>query len=274
MPDATLLRYATLPPRAALVGLADELSRRGRVLAVTDGSRLPWSPSRHRGVAAPHWLLVTGRRADSWHVVDAFAGLLPGGEQRPFAGWLSTAQLTNAMLLPEHWLPEQHTRNRFAFGFPVPVPQPVGPLWLRREPEPSDADPPGLDLPGTWLVGDDDVLPFLADYFATSGPDGARHLDDLWTSAAHRVFRYRWLCSRPGSPDAVRQRYVAARDAWAQLPSAVRFAVDSAARGRPRPSLLRQTFAHLQLTERGLTDTTHTTPGPPEVLTSPRREAR
>jgi hypothetical protein len=205
-------------------------------------------------------------------VVDAFAGLLPGGEQRPYVGWLSTAQLTNAMLLPEHWLPEQQTRNRFAFGFPVPVPQPVGPLWLRREP--PDPDPPLRDLPGTWLVGDENVLPFLADYFAASAPEAARHLDDLWTAAAHRVFRYRWLCSRPGHPETVRQRYVAARDAWAQLPSAVRFAVDSARRGRPRPSLLRQTFVHLQQAERHVTEPTPHHPAPPEVLTSPRREAR
>ena len=85
---------------------------------LTEGSRLPWSPLRPNGVPAPHWLLVTGRRADSWHVVDAFAGLLASGEQRPYVGWLSTAQLTGAMM-PVGWSAEQQMRNSLAFGFPV-----------------------------------------------------------------------------------------------------------------------------------------------------------
>lgn len=240
MPDGTLLRYTTLPPRAALVSVADELSRRGRVLVVTDGSRLPWSPSRHRGGPAPHWLLVTGRRGDSWHVVDAFAGLLPGGEQRPYIGWLSTAQLSTALALPERWSAVQQTRNSLAFGFPVDVPRPVGPLWLRREPGSAPAD-----LGGAWLVGDERVLPFLADYFTDQAAPAVQHVDDLWTTAAHRVFRYRWLCSQPDVPEALRQRYLAAIAAWQQLPSALRFALDSARRGRARPALLRQTFLHL-----------------------------
>jgi hypothetical protein len=259
LPDGTRLRYATLPPRAALVGLTDELSRRGRVLVVTEGSRLPWSPMRPDGVAAPHWLLVTGRRADSWHVVDAFAGLLASGEQRPYVGWLSTAQLTGAMM-PVGWSAEQHMRNSLAFGFPIPVPEPAGPLWLRREP---DAAPPA-DLPGSWLVGDEQVLPFLADTFTNSAADAARHLDDLWTSAAHRVFRYRWLATRPDLPDELRERYRIAVAAWTRLPGALRFAVDSARRGRQRPSLLSQTFGHLLATD----------PDEDQLRTASRREAR
>jgi hypothetical protein len=258
--DGTRLRYTTLPPRAALVGLADELSRQDRVLVVTDGSRLSWSPSRHHGTAAPHWLLVTGRRGDSWHVVDAFAGLLAGGEQRPFTGWLSTAQLTQAMVLSPAWSAEQHTRNSLAFGFPVPVPEPVGPLWLRREPGVE----PAAELAGTWLVADEQVLPFLAGYFTDSARNAARHLDDLWTAAAHRVFRYRWLAARPDLPESLRERYVAAGTAWAQLPKTLRFAVESARRGRARPTLLRQAFEHLVEVE----------PGEEQLLAAPRREAR
>jgi hypothetical protein len=250
MPDGTRLRYTTLPPRAALVGVADELSRRGRVLVVTDGSRLPWSPSRHRGIAAPHWLLVSGRRGHSWHVLDSFAGLLPGGEQRPYVGWLSTAQLSHAMALPDDWTAEQHHRNSLAFGFPVAVPHPVGPMWLRREPVATAPGP--AELTGTWLIGDEDALPFLADYFADSPHEAARHLDDVWTLAAHRVFLYRWLSTRPYLPDAVRRRYTTASAPWQRLPSALRFAVDSARRGRSRLSLLRQTFVHLLETDPGL----------------------
>lgn len=259
MPDGTRLRYTTLPPRAALVGLTDELSRRGRVLVVTDGSRLPWSPSRHHGSAAPHWLLITGRRGDSWHVVDAFAGLLPGGEQRPYAGWLSTAHLASAMTMPAGWSAEQHTRDSLAFGFPVPVPTPVGPLWLRREP----GDVLCAELDGHWLVGDEQALPFLADLFTAAPDAAARHLDDVWTAAAHRVFRYRWLGERLDLPEPTRQRYLAASVAWTRLPSALRFAVDSARRGRARPTLLRQTFDHLLAVD----------PTDDRALTTPRKDA-
>ncbi|TCO60704.1 hypothetical protein [Actinocrispum wychmicini] len=257
MPDGTRLRYATLPPRAALVSLIGELSRQGRVLVVTDGSRLPWSPSRQQGAIAPHWLLVTGRSGDSWHVVDSFAGLLPAGEQRPYVGWLSTAQLTDAMVLPAGWSAEQHTRNSLAFGFPVPVPVPVGPLWLRRV---AGAPAPGA-LDDGWLVGAEHVLPFLADHLADSPQMAERHLDDLWAAAAHRVFRYRWLAARSTEPE---QGYTEAVSAWTQLPSALRFAVDSARRGRARPTLLRQTFRHLLEIE----------PTEDQILTASRREAR
>lgn len=261
MPDGTRLRYSTLPHRAALVGLADELDRRGRLLVVTDGARLSWSPSRHRGAAAPHWLLVTGRRGQSWHVVDAFAGLLAGGEQRPYTGWLSAAQLSEALTLPERWSAVQDTRNRMAFGFPVAVPEPAGPVWLRREESTVDT---GGELDAGWLVDEERVLPFLADYFTAAPELAARHLDDLWTAAAHRVFRYRWLRALPDLPAELRRRYAAASEAWERLPSALRFAVDSARRGRARPSLLRQTFTHLLEVD----------PVSDRLITSPRRETR
>lgn len=263
LPDGTRLSYATLPPRAALVGIADELRRRGRVLVVTEGSRLPWSPARHEARRAPHWLLVTGRRAESWHVVDAFAGLLAGGEQRPYTGWLSTARLIDAMTeaASSGWSTEQHQRNSLAFGFPVAVPESAGPLWLRRD---LDTGPSQPELPGSWLTDDDQVLPFLADYFTDPRQDSSRYLDDLWTAAAHRVFRYQWLRTRPDLPDAVRERALAAGAAWLRLPGALRFAVDSARRGRPRPSLVHQTLRHLLDVD----------PDSDQLISAPRRESR
>lgn len=241
MPDGSLLRYATLPPRAGLIAVADELSRYGRVLVVTDGARLPWSPSRHRGSSAPHWLLVTGRRDHSWHVVDAFAGLLPSGEQRSYVGWLSTAQLIDAMTLPDTWTAPQATRNEFAFGSAVPVPDAPGLVWLRRDAEGA----PASDLDEAWLVGDRQAIPFLSEYFSAGSDAAVAYLDDLWTAAQHRVFRYRMLIGRRRTPSAVRERYLAAQTAWEKLPSAIRFTVESALRGRPRPSLARQTFDNL-----------------------------
>lgn len=230
MPDGTWLGYATAAcPSEAAVGVSEEMGRHDRVLVVTDNAKLPWSPCYHTSDAAPHWLLIDERRGESWHAVDTFSGLLPSGEQRPYAGWLSTAELFHAMTPPAKWTPEQEVRNELAFGFPLPPPSPGGWQWLRREVDSRGQE----ELPGTWLVADDAVLPFLGEYVAEQGARAERHLDDLWTAALHRAFRHRV------------RGHVEAASAWAQLPGALRFAVDSARRGRPRDSLVRKTVSHL-----------------------------
>ncbi|WP_197288385.1 AMP-binding protein [Nocardia sp. NRRL S-836] len=214
LPDGTQLSYATGDP---VQGIADELERYGRCLVVTDNAKLPWSPGSS---PAPHWVLVERRRQDRWYVRDGFAGLLADGEQHPFAGWLTTEQLVTAMR-PGEWTTEQKIRNEHVFGFPLE--QPPGPLWLTREPGPGVT--PRLD--GEWLRKDEEVLPFLADRITE------RNLDDLWTAAQHRAFRHRLF----GHTDA--------GTAWEGLPKALRFAVDSARRGRPRASLVHNTLRHL-----------------------------
>ncbi|MEU7477843.1 AMP-binding protein [Lentzea sp. NPDC042327] len=214
LPDGTQLAYATGDP---VRGITDELEEHGRCLVVTDNAKLPWSPSK---TPAPHWVLVERRRQNRWYVRDGFAGLLADGEQHPFAGWLTTEQLLKAMH-PDDWTPEQRLRNEHVFGFPLH--QPDGQLWLRRERGPGVT--PHLD--GEWLRTDEEVLPFLADRITE------RNLDDLWTAAQHRAFRHRLL----GHTDA--------GTAWEGLPKALRFAVDSARRGRPRASLVHNTLRHL-----------------------------
>lgn len=249
MPDGTRLRYAAAPDAdRATAGLAAELDRRGRVLVVVDNSRLPWSPATGTGQAAPHWLLVVGRDGQHWQVLDAFSGLLPPGEQRPYAGRLPADVLLGAMGPPPRWTRDQRRRNSLAFGLPVPVPRGATWQWLYRSPAGSantGSANPG-ELPGTWLTSDHDVLPFLAGQVAEGAERGSRYLDDLWSAAGHRVFKYRWLAVQPGLTEPERERFAAAEAAWDRLPVALRFAVESARRGQPRASLVATMFEHLR----------------------------
>lgn len=244
LPDGSALRYAAATPAATLAAATAELDRHGRVLLVVDNARLPWSPSYGSAAAAPHWLLVRGRQGDRWDVLDQFAGLLPGGEQAPYAGRLGTAELLAALRPAAPWSAAQHRRNALAFGLPVPVPS--GATWLRRVP---DADADVDDLPDRW-AGAGEALGFLTDHLLRHGGDAVPYLEDLWSAAGHHVFRYRWLARTATGAD--RERLDALRDAWRRLPSALRFAVDSARRGRPRPALVRRTLEELDRLEQEL----------------------
>lgn len=237
LPDGSGLRYAAAgEPTAAVAAVADELAAHGRVLVVVDGARLPWSVTQG-GRPAPHWLLVDGHEAGAWHVVDGFSALLPAGEQRPHEGWLSAGALGEAMALPGRWEPEQALRNALAFGGSVEVPA-GGTLWLRR------GRPASVPPAGRWLAGDAVALPFLAEQLADRGACAEPCLDDVWAAAGHRSFAYRWrLAGGPGARE--REALEAALARWEALPQLVRFAVESAARGRPRASLVRRAFDEL-----------------------------
>ncbi|MFF0750420.1 hypothetical protein [Streptomyces sp. NPDC004267] len=250
LPDGTRLRYRTgADEESTRAELAAEAGRHGRVLVVTDSARLPWSPVFGEGPAAPHWLLVAGAGADRWQAYDAFAGLLPAGEQRPYSGTVTTDQLLTMMTLPAGWSAAQARRNVLAFGFPVPEPEPSGRQWLAREPAPEpgpDAESGGTaPLPGDWLTDGVSALPFLSGLLAAQEADAARHLEDLWATAQHHVFRYRHSALRTGARTQDVQRCEEAVAVWEALPKAVRFAVDSARRGRPRASLIHSTFERL-----------------------------
>ncbi|MFJ9824214.1 hypothetical protein ACIRSU_07535 [Streptomyces sp. NPDC101160] len=261
LPDGSRLRYRTAgDAESAAAELAAEAGRHGRVLVVTDSARLPWSPVFGQGPSAPHWLLVTGGAGEGrWQVYDAFAGLLPAGEQRPYAGTVTTAELLAMMTLPAGWSPAQHRRNTLAFGFPVPEPEPAsgtasepGPSalqWLAREPGPGRRPGPGpgptAPLPGDWLTDSVSALPFLAGLLTRQEADAGRHLEDLWAATQHHVFRYRRPALRGDASAEELHRCEEAVGAWEALPKAVRFAVDSARRGRPRASLIHSTFERL-----------------------------
>lgn len=227
LPDGTALAYAT---GLTIPALTAELDRHGRVLLLVDNARLPWSPSYGTRAAAPHWLLVRGRAGDRWDVLDLFAGLLPGGEQRPYAGTVGTSVLRAALDPIAPFSAAQQRRNGLAFGFPVPVP--AGATWLRRMPD----DGAVAELPGEWAY-DRAALAFLTDRLLADGAAAEAYLDDLWTAAAHHIFRHH----RHGAAEPAA--------AWRRLPGALRFAVDSARRGRARPGLLSTTLAELDRLE-------------------------
>lgn len=233
-PDGTRLRYAgTAEAAEALAGLAAEVREHGRAIAVADNAKLPWSPLAGTGRSAPHWLLVGDHEPGKWHVSDSFAGLMDEGEQEPHTGWLTDVELLDAMTQAAPYTPVQAQRSIMAFGFPVAVPEP-GLHWLRREAD----DATTADLPGSWLTGNRPVLDFLFDLLERDGVALAPHLDDVWTATQHRVFAYRWLAEHTTETDEL----IEAAQTWEKLPGALRFAVDSARRGRPRTSLVRTTI--------------------------------
>lgn len=233
--DGDRLAYAgTADARDAVEAVDAELRRHGQVLVVADSAALPWSPAT---AGAPHWLLVDARRDGRWHVVDRFDGLLPEGPQEPFDGWLGDTELVELLRPPAARTQEQLDRNALAFGYPTALPGPGTYQWLERRPPPH----PEPALAGTWLEGETDGLDHLAAYFADRGPGAARHLDDVWAAARHQAFRLRWLRSRTADA-AGREALEEAAAAWDALPQALRFALESARRGRPRPELVHRTI--------------------------------
>ncbi|GIE90969.1 AMP-binding protein [Actinoplanes regularis] len=234
LPDGGRLVWATGLAGEVEAELEAELRRHGRVLVVTDNAALPWSPAVGGSGHAPHWLLVDDRTAAGWHVLDGFQGVLPEGEQHPYAGWLTGADLVAAMTPPPGWSPVQDLRNALVFGHWLTPPLPGRPCWLRRSSAATAAEPV---LPGRWRTGDA-ALAYLRDFVVAAGETAAEHLEDLWAVAQHQMFRH----GVAGDPEAAA--------AWAGLPRALRFALDSARRGRPRHTLLRTTFDHLRHLER------------------------
>jgi hypothetical protein len=222
----------------ALAAVAAEIERAGGCLVVANTGHLDWSSADHDG-QAPHFLLVDDRREDEWHVVDRFTALLPsGGGQEPFTGWISTAALARALTPIVPLLPEQRLRNELAFGFPRPLPRDGDYQWLERIERPA----PEPELEGEWVTETDAALALLGELWS---PARLRLLDDLWAAAQHHVFRYDRLFTAEEHPV-----FDDARRAWRDLPMALRFAVDSAGRGRHRPTLVASTFAALRRCER------------------------
>jgi hypothetical protein len=227
--DGRCLRYRTAPAAAdATRALAARVARDGRAIVVTRLGALPWSVG-HPAAAATHWLLVDGFRDDgTWHVTDDFSGLLPAGPQDPYAGWVGGDTLAAAMSAPRSTSAAQVSRDRYALG-PALAP-PTGTAWL--EPGPPRGAEPGPE-PG-WLTGLD-ALDWLGGWLAAAGAGAAPWLDDVWTVARHYRYRLNWLVkTRDIAPGAA----AAAGGAWRTLPMALRYAIDSARRGRPRPSLV------------------------------------
>lgn len=203
------------------IGLAAELAAHGRVLAVANTAHLPWAPVR---APASHWVLIDAHDGDWWRVTDHFEALLPEGEQAFFTGRLTDATLRAALTPVAEPTSALLRRDTFALGRAVPVPPAHHYRWLA----PHTAEPPPDD--GDWCTELPKALALLGERFAADPALLATHLDDLWAAARHQ---------RLSTSDAA----VAA--AWADLPRTLRFAADSARRGRPRPSLVNAVFDDL-----------------------------
>jgi len=224
---------------AALDAVAAEVEHAGGCLVVANTGHLEWS-SAGLDRRAPHFLLVDDRRGDEWHVVDRFAALLPsGGGQEPFTDWISSERLVHALTPIVPLPPEQRLRNELAFGFPRSLPRDGDYQWLER----ADPPAPEAELEGEWITETDAALELLGEFWSgiDRSPRRLRLLDDMWAAAQHHVFRYDRLLAAEEHP---------VLRAWRDLPMALRFAVDSAARGRHRPTLIAGTFDALRRKER------------------------
>ncbi|WIM99849.1 hypothetical protein ACTOB_003514 [Actinoplanes oblitus] len=221
----------------AEAALVAEQEAYGAVLAVANTARLPWSPG-YRTAAAPHWVLLTGRRGGRWSVADHFAATTPLGEHPRYAGQVSGAELA-ALLAPVGTVPaEVANRDRYALGAAVPVPPASAYRWLTR------TGGAGLPAETGWLTGPDAIAHLAV--LATEPARLAALVDDLWAASRHQLFRYR-VRSADGLTDPAAS--AAAEAAWAELPRALRFAVQSARRGRPRPGVVRAAFDRIAAAE-------------------------
>lgn len=248
--DHSQLAYAAEPdPARALDGVARELADRGQVLVVSNTATMDWSVWSSRPSAAPHFLLIDGSRRGAWHVDDRFAAIHPGGEQRPFAGWISSAALLRCLTpitpLPAHL----RLRNQHAFGFPVPLPPDGCYTWLARVPA-LERDRRAR-LPSPWVTGIAEVLDLLEGFWSAlpARPDRSRVIDDIWAASQHHAFRYARLRSAVALAGSDANALDLGVRAWRDLPMAMHFVVQSTRRGRNRDSLIASTFNRLRQAE-------------------------
>ncbi|WP_258177337.1 hypothetical protein [Streptomyces solincola] len=136
------------------------------------------------------------------------------------------------------------TRSTLAFGFPVDPPPHETYQWLAEEQGASAEQLPG----GPWLTGaaalEETARLLLAD-LSDGGSRGV--LEDAWAAAQHHLFRDVHLLDSAGVDLSPPERQAVADTTikWRELPRLLRFAANSARRGRPRPSLITGAFTAL-----------------------------
>lgn len=227
-------------------GLLVELAAQGQVLAVANTEHIEWAPGYGRA-AAPHWILIRGRRDGSWKVVDHFAALTPHGEQEPFLGWLDDAELAQALAPVKEFGPEVARRDRMALGWATAVPPMSHYRWLvRARGDCAPTQEPREDAPddGQWLLEPVAVLSHILATLLADPAAAARYTDDLWAAARHHSHRNTVLVSA-GLLDP--ETAASETTAWQELPKILRIAALSAARGRPRSGLVEEAFTDLIL---------------------------
>jgi hypothetical protein len=237
-------------PASLLAGLDRELAAAGGGLAVTYTAAMSWSVADPED-SAPHFVLVTGHEGERWRIEDPFSAQLPSGYQEPFTGWIPGSQLVSAMTPPGRLNPEHRVRLRYVFGHGTPLRPPHEFQWLART-----AAEPSLALGPGWITQPSGVLENLSDFWSSldDHPARVRHLDDVWASARHHAFRYSHLLGHEQLDEASAAVAETAREIWTELPMALRFAAESAARGRSRPSMIRGLFSRLSTVEQHTAD--------------------
>lgn len=230
---------------AARTGIGAELALHDKVLVVADSGALPWL-SGAADDHAPHLIMVDGRTPDgNWHVVDGFAALFSGGgSQDPFSGELSGAEFTALLAFPCGLSQVYRTRNSLAFGFPVALPPQETYQWLVEEEGTTEEQLPG----GSWLTGAAALEETARLLLADLDGDGSRGvLEDVWAATQHHMFRDTHLLATAGAElsPSERETVDATTAKWRELPRLLRFAANSARRGRPRPSLVSGAFTAL-----------------------------
>lgn len=244
LPGEHRLGYRGAPTaEGALTGIATELAASDRVLVVADSGALPWL-SGAADAHAPHLLLVDGRTpAGDWHVTDGFSALFGDGSQEPFSGRLSGPELSALLCFPEGLSRVHRVRNALAFGFPLAAPPHQTYQWLVEEKGATEERLPG----GPWLTGADALEETARLALLDLGGDGSRGvLEDVWAAAQHHMFRDAHLLSAGTAlSPAERETVVATTAQWRETPRMLRFAANSARRGRPRPSLVTGAFTTL-----------------------------
>jgi hypothetical protein len=212
------------------------------VIVVADCASLPWSPAGE-AEAAPHWITVTGGPSGDWWVQDPFDALMPYGRHLPYRGRVSDDEL-KLLMAPRPYGERLALRDTFALGAETTCPPPTAYRWLHRVRRGADGESGTGDRPGhgTWITGTSASLRYLAEVFAADAALLAECLEDLWAASRHHILRDRTLQSL-GLLD--RGSAEARADLWAGLPQALRFAAESARRGRPRSALVRTTLQRL-----------------------------
>jgi acyl carrier protein len=163
--------------------------------------------------------------------------------QRPFSGWIAEADLCALMRRSQPTSAKHRLRNELAFGFPTTVPDDTAYLVVVRGPR----QPRARDLGTRWITETPATLHALGERLADpetllADPD---MVDDCWAAAQHHTFRYRRLAADPSRAGADREVLCAAIGSWSRVPRNVRFALDSARRNRPRPTLVKNLFAEV-----------------------------
>ncbi|MEV1026120.1 hypothetical protein [Streptomyces sp. NPDC050264] len=208
------------------------LRRDQRALAVGNTRHLPWAPARGRA-DAPHWVIIKERREDQWLVADHFSALTPFGDQEPYLGWITDAELAVALAPWTRPPQEVARRDALALGQQTTTVPADHYRWLDWEPAPED--PGAAPGPGSWLLDLEPSLLRISEVLRADPATVARYVDDLWAAARHHTFK---LAFDVTDGNTHPERAAAATAAWDELPRALRFAAQSTARGRPRPGAI------------------------------------